>query len=76
MERNWCCPEFQEHASPDGKNGFRVALLWRSKGRFYCFLEFRLPNKKPLDFSEGGVEIKICPWCGCSLKERYASVGV
>ena len=31
-----------------------------------------MPDKKLLDHSEGVVEIKFCPWCGCNLRERYA----
>src|ERR1035441_8379710 len=61
MERNWCCPEFQEHASTDGKRGFRAELVWRGRRPFSCFLEFRKPDNKPLDPSAGGVGIKICP---------------
>jgi hypothetical protein len=72
MERNWCCPEFQEHASTAGKRSFRVALVWRGRRPFSCYLEFRKPDMKPLEPSEGGIEIKFCPWCGSNLGERYA----
>src|SRR5947209_7471387 len=52
MERNWCCPQFQEHGSNvDRKSGFRVVLVWRGRRPFSCYLEFRLPNKEPLDLS-------------------------
>jgi hypothetical protein len=60
MERNWCCTEFQEHAaSAVGKSGFRVVLVWRGRRPFSCYLEFRKPEAEPLDFSEGGIEIKF-----------------
>jgi hypothetical protein len=72
MERNWCCPEFKEHASSAGNRGFRTALVWRGRRPFSCYLEFRKPDSDPLDSSEGGMEIKFCPWCGCNLKNQYA----
>ncbi len=74
MERNWCCPEFQEHASnASGKSGFRVGLVWRGRRPFSCYLLFRLPDQ-PLDHAV--VEIKFCPWCSCNLREQYASGSV
>jgi hypothetical protein len=63
MERNWCCPEFQSHATNvERKVGFRVAP-------FLCLLEFRSEGKEPSDFSDGGMEIKFCPWCGTNLND-------
>ena len=37
---------------------------------FSRYLEFRKADNKLL--SEGGTEIKFCPWCGFNLRERYA----
>jgi hypothetical protein len=71
MDRNWCCAEFKSCASyADGKTGFRMMMVWR-KNSFSCYFEYRSQNKKPLDFSDGGVEIEFCPWCGTNLNERY-----
>jgi hypothetical protein len=70
MERNWCCPEFQSHATNvERKVGFRVALVWKSRRPFPCLLEFRSEGKEPSDFSDGGMEIKFCPWCGTNLND-------
>jgi hypothetical protein len=46
--------------------------VWR-KNYFLSLLEFRLPNKQPLDSSEGGMKILFCPWCGRNLEQHYAS---
>jgi hypothetical protein len=58
----------------------RVALelCWcgEVEGLFPAIWSLGLPDKKPLDYSEGGIEIKFCPWCGCNLRERYASGSV
>jgi hypothetical protein len=47
-------------------------LVWRGRRLFLFIWRFRKPDKKPLDSSEGGMEIKFCPWCVCNLRERYA----
>jgi hypothetical protein len=74
MDLNWCCPAFESFAShADGKVGFRMMLVWRGRRPFSCYFEFRSQDKKPLDFSDGGVEIEFCPWCGSNLNERYGS---
>ena len=76
MDRNWCCSEFQMHAShPDGGlDGFRVAMLWRAKGPFLCHLEYRSPDKQPLDRSDAMTKIKFCPWCGANLNQQYGGI--
>jgi hypothetical protein len=38
-----------------------------------CYLEFRSEGKKPLDFSDGGMQIKFCPWCGTDLNQQYGT---
>jgi len=52
------------------KLAFRMMMVWR-KNSFSCYFEYRSEDKKPLDFSDGAVEIKFCPWCGTNLNERY-----
>ena len=64
------------HAShPDGGlDGFRVAMLWRAKGPFLCHLEYRSPDKQPLDRSDAMTKIKFCPWCGANLNQQYGGI--
>ena len=38
-------------------------------------VDFRSQGKEPLDFSDGGMEIKFCPWCGTNLND-INSLGV
>jgi len=71
MERNWCCPTFEEHASNiEQKPGFRLGLVWRGRRPFSCYLQFRRPDSKPLERPEGTIEIKFCPWCGRNLQQH------
>jgi hypothetical protein len=72
MDTKWCCQQFESHAaSVLADDGFRVVLVW-GKNYFFSLLEFRLPNKQPLDFSEGAMKILFCPWCGQNLEQQYA----
>ena len=75
MDRNWCCSDFQMHAShpDDGHDGFRVLILWRANEPILCNLEYRSPDKKPLDRSDAMTKIKFCPWCGANLNQRYGA---
>ena len=76
MDRNWCCSDFQMHAShPDGgQDGFRVLMLWRAKEPFLCHLEYRSPDKKLQHRSDAVTKIKFCPWCGANLNRQYGGV--
>jgi hypothetical protein len=49
------------------KVGFRMMFVWRDRRSFSCYFEYRTQDKKPLDFSDGGVEIQFCPWCRNNL---------
>jgi hypothetical protein len=55
-----------------GKGAFESCGFGEAGSPFFCYLEFIKPDKKPLECSEGGMEIKFCPWCGLDLRDRYA----
>ena len=75
MDLNWCCPEFQSHATNvETKVGFPVVLVWKSRSPFLNLLEFRSAGKEPLDFPDGGMKIKFCPWCGTNLSRQYGEL--
>jgi hypothetical protein len=75
MDRNWCCSDFQMHAShPDGGlDGFRMLMIWRSNRPFLCRMEYRPPDRKHLERSDAVAEIKFCPWCGANLNQQYGA---
>jgi len=51
-----------------------VTVIVKSRRPFLCLLEFRSGEKEPSDFSDGGMEIKFCPWCGTNLNEQYGQL--
>ncbi len=74
MNRNWCCQEFETHASNvHPSDGFQAALVLRAKWGFHSFLMFYASGKQPPANAEGGIRIYFCPWCGANLEKHYAA---
>ena len=76
MDLRWCCEDFRGYLfHGDGnQDGLGISVLFRSRVPPLFQLEFRRPNRKPLEaIAEDMIRLKFCPWCGRNLLEHYGS---
>lgn len=78
IQANWCCWGLEGLASEAGERGFGFFVdRYEPETRFILQHRAMEPGTKPPHTDSllslvSELVIERCPWCGCSLLERYA----